>query len=122
MYHGYSFDDHVDRIQELRENAYDEPERVMIDLLKRRHLAPTYGDNMLSPEMEDQLVIEKEPDVMVSGHFHSHANTTYKGVNVINSSTFQAQTDFQKRMGHEPDPGKVTIVDYKTRKTQVKQF
>ncbi|QGA79911.1 DNA-directed DNA polymerase II small subunit [Candidatus Nanohalobium constans] len=122
MYHGYSFDDHVDKIQDLREKAYEEPHHVMIDLLKRRHLAPTYGDNMLSPEMEDQLVIEEQPDVMVSGHFHSHANTTYKGVNVINSSTFQAQTDFQKRMGHEPDPGKVTIVDYKTRKTQVKQF
>jgi len=122
MYHGYSFDDHVDKIQDLREKAYEEPHHVMIDLLKRRHLAPTYGDNMISPEMNDQLVIEEEPDVFVSGHFHSHANTTYKGVNVINSSTFQAQTDFQKRMGHEPDPGKVTIVDYKTRKTQVKQF
>lgn len=122
MYHGYSFDDHVDKIQELREKAYDEPHHVMIDLLKRRHLAPTYGDNMMSPEMIDQLVIDKEPDVMVSGHFHSHANSTYKGVNVICASTFQAQTDFQKRVGHEPDPGKVTLLDLKTRKTQVKQF
>jgi DNA polymerase II small subunit len=122
MYHGYSFDDHVDRIKELREKAYGEPHHVMIDLLKRRHLAPTYGSNMLSPEGEDYMVIKEKPDVMVSGHFHSHANTTYKGVNVIASSTFQAQTDFQKRMGHEPDPGKVTVLDLKTRKTEVKQF
>jgi DNA polymerase II small subunit len=122
MYHGYSFDDHVDKIQELREKAYDQPHHVMIDLLKRRHLAPTYGDNMISPELKDQLVIEEQPDVMASGHFHSHANSTYKGVNVIAASTFQSQTDFQKRMGHEPDPGKVTLLDFKTRKTQVKQF
>jgi len=122
MYHGYSFDDHVDRIQELRENAYDEPDRVMIDLLKRRHLAPTYGSNQLSPEGIDHMVIEEEPDVMVSGHFHSHAVSSYKGVNVICSSTFQAQTDFQKRVGHEPDPGKVTLMNFKNRETEVKQF
>jgi DNA polymerase II small subunit len=58
----------------------------------------------------------------VSGHFHSHSNESYKGVNVINSSSFQEQTDFQKRMGHEPDPGKVTLVNYKTRNTRVKKF
>jgi DNA polymerase II small subunit len=122
LYHGYSFDDHVDQIKELREKAYDEPHHVMIDLLKRRHLAPTYGTNMLSPEGEDNMVIDEKPDVMVSGHFHSHADSTYKGVNVICASTFQAQTDFQKRVGHEPDPGKVTVMDLKTRKTEVKQF
>ncbi|MFT4869170.1 MAG: DNA polymerase II small subunit [Colwellia polaris] len=122
MYHGYSFDDHADSIQNLRERAYEEPHHVMIDLLKRRHLAPTYGSNLLSPEETDRLVINHKPDVMVSGHFHSHSNESYKGVNVICSSTFQAQTDFQKRVGHEPDPGKVTIVDFKTRNTEVKQF
>ncbi len=122
MYHGYSFDDHVDQIQELREKAYDDPHHVMIDLLKRRHLAPTFGSNLLSPEERDHLVIEQKPDIMVSGHFHSHACESYKGVSVICASTFQAQTDFQKRMGHEPQPGLVTIVDFKTRETEVKKF
>ena len=122
MYHGYSFDDHIDEIKELRENAYDEPYRVMVDLLKRRHLAPTYGSNLLSPEPEDHLVIDKKPDVFVAGHLHSHSNYSYKGVNVIASSTFQAQTEFQKRVGHEPDPGKVTVVNYENRNTEVHQF
>ncbi len=122
MYHGSSFDDHVDKIQDLREKAYEEPQHVMIDLLKRRHLAPTYGDTPISPEGEDQLVIYEKPDIFVAGHFHSHCNQSYKGVNVINSSSFQAQTDFQKRVGHEPDPGKVTIVNYKNRNTRVKNF
>lgn len=122
MYHGFSFDDHVDQIQELREKAYQEPHHVMVDLLKRRHLGPTFGSNLLAPEDKDYMVIERKPDVFVAGHFHSHSNESYKGVNVICSSTFQAQTDFQKRVGHEPDPGKVTIIDYKTRKTRVEQF
>lgn len=122
MYHGHSFDEHIDSIKELRENAYEEPYRVMVDLLKRRHLAPTYGSNLLSPEGEDHLVIDEKPDVFVSGHLHSHSNYSYKGVNVVNASTFQAQTDFQKRVGHEPDPGKVTIINYNNRNTEVKQF
>ena len=122
MYHGYSFDEHIDKIKSLRENAYEEPYRVMVDLLKRRHLAPSYGSNLLSPEAEDHLVIEEKPDIFVSGHLHSHSLYSYKGVNLIAASTFQAQTDFQKRVGHEPDPGKVTIVNYKNRNTEVKQF
>ena len=122
MYHGYSFDEHIDKIKSLRENAYEDPYHVMVDLLKRRHLAPSYGSNLLAPEAEDPLVIQKKPDIFVSGHLHSHSVYSYKGVNVIAASTFQAQTDFQKRVGHEPDPGKVTIVDYKNRNTEVKQF
>jgi len=122
MYHGYSFDGHADQIQELREKAYDEPHHLMIDLLKRRHLAPTFGSNLIAPNNGDPMIIDDKPDVFVAGHFHSHSNTTYKGTNVICASSFQAQTDFQKRVGHEPDPGKVTVVDYKTRQTEVKQF
>lgn len=122
IYHGMSFDDHIDQIQNLRETAYEDPSKVMIDLLKRRHLAPTYGSNLMSPEGEDHMVINEKPDVFVAGHLHSFANESYKGVNVICSSTFQKQTDFQKRVGHEPDPGKVTIMNFKNRKTRVKQF
>jgi len=122
MYHGYRFYEQIDQIKSLREKAYDDPSHVMIDLLKRRHLAPTYGSNLVSPEGDDNLVIGHEPDIFVAGHLHSHANESYKGVNVIASSTFQAQTDFQKRVGHEPDPGKVTLVDFKTRNTDIKQF
>jgi len=122
MYHGYSFDEQIDQIQELREKSYDDPHHVMIDLLKRRHMAPTYGSNLLAPEEKDHLVIERKPDIFASGHLHSHANESYKGVNVICASTFQGQTGFQKRMGHDPQPGLVTVVDYKTRETEVKRF
>lgn len=122
MYHGMSYDDHVDKIKSLRENAYDQPEYVLEDVLKRRHLAPSFGTNPLSPEGEDSMVIEQEPDVLVSGHFHSHCNESYKGVNLICSSSFQSQTDFQKRVGHDPQPGIVTVMNFKTRNTKTINF
>ncbi|MCJ7478669.1 MAG: DNA-directed DNA polymerase II small subunit [Candidatus Nanohaloarchaeota archaeon QJJ-7] len=122
MYHGYSFDEHVDSLPHLRDRAYENPEHAMIDWLKRRHLAPIYGSNLVVPDDEDPLVIEEVPEILVSGHTHSFAATTYKGINVICAGTFQSQTDFQKRMGHQPDPGKVAVVNLKTRETEVKEF
>ncbi len=122
LYHGYSFDGHVDTLPHLRENAYEEPEHAMIDWLKRRHLAPIYGSNLVVPDEEDPLVIDEVPDVIAAGHTHSFACTTYKGINVVCAGTFQDQTDFQERMGHEPEPGKVAVVNLKTRDSAVKQF
>jgi len=122
MYHGYSFDEHVSTLQHLRENAYEEPDRCMVDFLKRRHLAPIYGSHLLVPDETDHHVIDRVPDIFCMGHTHSFANTTYKGVNVICAGTFQDQTDFQKRMGHEPDPGKIAVVNLANRETTVKEF
>lgn len=122
MYHGTSFDAHTASLSYLRKGAYQQPRKVMVDLLKRRHLIPSYGKNPLAPEAEDHLTIERVPDVFVIGHIHSHACSNYKGVNLICASTFQAQTEYQKRIGHVPDPAKVTLLNLKNRKMQVKSF
>jgi DNA polymerase II small subunit len=122
MYHGYSFDEHVSTLQHLRETAYENPDTAMVDFLKRRHLAPIYGSNLLVPDETDHHVIDEIPDIFCMGHTHSFANTTYKGVNVICAGTFQDQTDFQERVGHEPDPGKVSVINLQSRESTVKQF
>ncbi|MDY6776629.1 MAG: DNA-directed DNA polymerase II small subunit [Candidatus Nanohaloarchaea archaeon] len=122
LYHGFSFDDHVDNLPNLREVAYDEPYHAMVDWLRRRHLAPIYGSNLVVPDEEDPLVIEEVPDIFAMGHTHSFSATTYKGVNLVCAGTFQGQTDFQERMGHEPEPGKVALVNLKTRESRVKEF
>ncbi|MDY6770318.1 MAG: DNA-directed DNA polymerase II small subunit [Candidatus Nanohaloarchaea archaeon] len=122
LYHGYSFDGHVDTLPHLREKAYEEPEHAMVDWLKRRHLAPIYGSNLVVPDEEDPLVIDRVPDIFAAGHTHSFGCTTYKGINVVCAGTFQAQTDFQERMGHEPEPGKVAVINLATRETAVKEF
>ncbi len=122
MYHGYSFDGHVSGLQHLRDSAYENPDHAMIDFLKRRHLAPIYGSTLIVPDETDHHVIDRIPDIFCMGHTHSFANTTYKGVNVICAGTFQGQTDFQRRVGHMPDPGKVAVVDLSTRESSVKEF
>ena len=55
-------------------------------------------------EKEDYLVIEDVPDVLHSGHVHTFGTAFYRGVFVVNSSTWQSQTEFQKKMNLNPMP------------------
>ena len=121
LYHGYSFDSHVDSIPSLRDNAYENPCKCMVDLIRRRHLSPSYGSSLLSPEERDYLVIDEIPDIFVMGHTHAFEVSNYKGISLISSGTMQSQTSFQKRMGHKPDPGKIAMLNLKTRDVKVKE-
>jgi len=109
MYHGRSFDDIIGQVSAAQ---YTDPPSIMRELLKRRHLCPTYGGRCpIAPEHIDYLAIHKEPDLFHTGHIHINGYGNYKGVIMINSGTFQEQTDFQKRMGIRPTPGIVPILD-----------
>lgn len=111
VYHGTALDGIISNISGM---DYMHPEKPMVELLKRRHLAPMYGESLIVPELRDYMVIESEPDVMHMGHVHKNAYANYRGTLVINSGTFQARTDFQVRMGHIPTPGLVYV--YETNK------
>ncbi|HIQ38975.1 MAG TPA: DNA-directed DNA polymerase II small subunit [Methanothermococcus okinawensis] len=109
IYHGRSFDDIVGQVPSAK---YTDPPSIMRELLKRRHLCPTYGGRCpIAPEHMDYLVIHKEPDVFHAGHIHINGYGTYKGTVMVNSGTFQEQTEFQKKMGIHPTPGRVPILD-----------
>jgi DNA polymerase II small subunit len=109
IYHGRSIDDLVMRIPGL---SYAAPEKAMIEMLKRRHLSPIYGSRVsIAPEHEDHYVISRPPAILHSGHVHTVGIARYKGVAVINSGTWQSQTDFQKKMNIQPQPGIVPIID-----------
>ena len=109
LYHGRSFDDIIGQVSSA---SYQNPASIMKELLKRRHLCPTYGGRCpIAPEEEDYLVIHNEPDVFHTGHIHINGYGIYKGTTLINSGTFQEQTDFQKRMGIHPTPAKIPILD-----------
>ncbi|MEM2954419.1 MAG: metallophosphoesterase [Candidatus Nanoarchaeia archaeon] len=115
LYHGYSFDYFVDAIEALREaGGYSAADKLWEFLLKRRHLAPTYGSTLALPLETDPLVINKVPDIAISGHIHKSKIGQYRGVLTISSSCFQDTTTFQLRMGHTPTPGKIPIVNLKT--------
>jgi DNA polymerase II small subunit len=89
------------------------PERAMVELLKRRHLSPIYGGNIIVPSMNDNMVIEKVPDILHMGHIHRNGLANYHGVKVVNSGCWEAKSDYQVLLGHVPTPCMVPVYDAK---------
>ncbi len=126
IYHGYSFDDYgeiVPSIKNSAKNISDRTPAIMKFLLQRRHLAPTHSSTLYFPDPEkDPLVLEKVPDIFIGGHIHKSNAASYRGVSIISCSCFQAKTPFQEKMGHEPDPGRVPIINLQTRAVKMMRF
>lgn len=120
VYHGKSLDDVIATTPNL---AYDRPTEAMKLLLRARHLSPTYGKRTaLSPEMRDYMVVDRVPDVFHVGHVHTYGELSYRGTLLVNSGTWQAQTNFQSNMGLEPTPSIVPVIDLSTLKTVRRNF
>lgn len=119
LYHGTSMDSMISSLSHL---SYKKPEKVMEEYLKRRHLSPVYGGNLIIPEKTDYLVLEEEPDVLHSGHIHKNGYGFYRGTVIINSGTFQARTEFQVKQGHVPTPGIVPVYELKTGRLKTLNF
>lgn len=118
--HGDSMDDLVTSIPGA---SYTEPARPMKELLKKRHLVPMYGGKTeLAPLHRDWMVIDTPPDVLHFGHCHHNAVDNYRGVQIINSGTFQSQTDFMRKQGVVPTPGIVTLLNLRTGAPEVRFF
>ena len=108
IYHGRSFDDLVMAVKEF---THERNDLLMESLLRKRHLAPIYGERTpLASELEDYLVIEEIPDIFHTGHVHINTYRKFKGIHLINSGTFQTQTEFQKIYNIEPTPAEVPIL------------
>ncbi|MEM3641242.1 MAG: DNA-directed DNA polymerase II small subunit [Candidatus Bathyarchaeia archaeon] len=120
LYHGRSLDDVIPTVPEMDPN---QPEKAMKLLLQSRHLAPTYGEKTpISPENRDCLVIERVPDIFHAGHIHALGYTSYRGVLIVNSGGWQEQTDYMRRMGFVPTPGKVPVVNLQTLEVNILSF
>lgn len=120
VYHGKSLDDVIATTPALR---YDDPTAAMKLLLRSRHLSPTYGKRTaLSPELRDFMVIDQVPDVLHSGHVHTYGELDYRGTLLVNSGTWQGQTDFQLNMGLEPTPSIIPVIDLSTLEVQRRNF
>ena len=92
-------------------------------MLKKRHLAPMWGErNALSPEEEDQMVIRTPPDLFVTGHTHAHTVEWHRGIPLVVSSPFQGDTDFMNMLGYQPKKGYLTHYTVQNRETRVKCF
>jgi DNA polymerase II small subunit len=109
IYHGRSIDDLVASIHGV---TYQEPAGAVLEMVKRRHLAPTYGSRVsISPEKKDYFVIDPLPDIIHTGHVHTLGVQRYKNILLVNSGTWQGQTEFQKRVNLMPVPARIPIVD-----------
>lgn len=119
-YHGRSMDDFISNVRKLSHSA---PAEIMKEMLRRRHVAPIYGEKTaLAPEQKDYLVIDRVPDIFVTGHVHACSVSEYRGIKLINASTWQAQTAFQRMHNQIPDPAKVPLINLGTGETWVEDF
>ena len=120
MFHGQSIDDIVKTTPGL---SYDKPASVMRCLVQARHMSPVYGSQTpIAPETQDMLVMDDVPDVFHTGHVHVVDIGIHRGVLMINSGAWQAQTPFQSSVGITPTPGMAIIVNLKTLKVYQKSF
>ena len=108
IYHGESFNELVMAVKDF---TLEKNELIMEELLNKRHVAPIYGERTpLASELEDYLVIENIPDIFHTGHVHINTHKKYKGIHLINSGTFQTQTEYQKIYNIEPTPAEVPVI------------
>jgi DNA polymerase II small subunit len=124
LYHGFSMPYYADVVPEIREiGGLSKADAVMKFYLQRRHLAPSHGSTQFIPDIrEDPLVIDRVPDFFVTGHIHKVSVNTYKGVTLLNTSGWVAQSEYQKRFGLVPDPCRVVLVNLNNRDVKVLNF
>lgn len=119
-YHGRSFDDLIPAIPGA---SYARPTEVMKRMLAMRHLAPIYGGRTpLAPLPRDGLVIDTAPDILVTGHAHTYGVDQYRGVLLLNASTWQAETDYQKMRNISPVPAHAAVVELGDRSVTTLDF
>lgn len=119
-YHGQSLLDFATNIQHLK---YNDPVEIMKIMLRKHHLAPSYGGyTPLAPEHKDYMIIDRIPDIFVTGHVHLATVGEYRGVKLINASSWQSQTSYQKMLNFIPDPAKIPIIDLKTSNITMMDF
>jgi len=124
LYHGYSMPFFADNIPSIRSlGGQKRPDLILEFYMKRRHLAPTHTSNLYIPDTEhDPMVIENVPDILATGHIHRTCVHNYRGVTLLNCSTWTGVTESQTKRGLDPQPAKALVVDLKTRNVEVKDF
>jgi DNA polymerase II small subunit len=122
-YHGFSFPFYGNVIPSLiTTDSLNSPDKIMGYLLKNKHLAPTHASVQYFPYEEDNLIIKQVPDIFVSGHTHKSAVSYYNNILMISVSSWESKTEYQKKMGNEPDFCKIPMFNLKTREVKILDF
>ncbi|HEX33024.1 MAG TPA: DNA polymerase II small subunit, partial [Candidatus Aenigmarchaeota archaeon] len=122
MYHGYSFDYYVGNVSKFRKHGYINSALLLRSLLRKRHLAPTHGSTLIAPRFVDDLMLDGVPDILTAAHVHAPSHTRYKHVWNVVTSCWQAKTEFQERVGHNPVPGVAYLFSLKNNSFRIMDF
>jgi len=125
MYHGASIiRNWIDEVEELRlGHAHLNPSKVGKYMLRHRHLSPTHSSNVYVPnEKEDMLIIKETPDIVLTGDLHKADVDIYNNTLIIACSCWQSTTPFEEKVGNQPDPCKVPMLNLKTRELKILDF
>jgi DNA polymerase II small subunit len=124
LYHGGSFIYYADSIPAIRAaGGQKRADLIMKYLLQRRHLAPTHNAAMTIPTTDrDWLLIDRVPDLFVSGHIHRVSVSDYRNVTCINAGCWTETTEDQVKRGLEPQPSKLILLSLRTRAVKVMNF
>jgi len=124
MYHGASMHGWVEEIEDLRvNNGHHNPAKIVEHLLKHRHLAPIHSLTTYVPdENNDPMIIRQVPDIITTGDLHKTDIDLYNNILIICSSCWQSITPFEEKVGNQPDPCKVPMLNLKTREIKIIDF
>ncbi len=95
---------------------------VVKELLKRRHLAPSHSSVVYIPNEKDSLFIRRIPDIVTTGEIHRADVDSYNNILLIANSCWQEQTPYEEKVGNQPDPCKVPMLNLKTREIKILDF
>ncbi len=107
MYHGVG----LERLSGLLNIPLKEPNRIVAELLRYRHLYPEWGVLSLAPIEDDILVIDEVPDVVLTAHLHIYSVGTYKGTAILSPGSFEGLTTWQRDIGISPTIGYFHVMD-----------
>jgi len=120
LYHGRSLLDIATSVPGI---GLQEAYKAMKVLVQSRHLAPVYGQRtQVIPAPRDFLVMDRVPDILHTGHLHLLNYETYRGVLMVNSGCWQAQTEYQEKSGIVPTPNVVPVINLQTREVSLFDF
>ncbi len=123
MYHGSGMNSFANEIESLRmKEPYSRPAKIVIEALKRRHLASMHSSVTYIPTERDFLLIKEVPDIITVGEFHHTDIDIYNNILVVCNSCWQSITPFQEKLGHKPETCKIPLFNLKTRQIKLLDF
>lgn len=82
---------HGDYLEKYSGLWKDPPEKIMLNLLRKRHIDPIFERRVYE---EDPFILDIIPDIFVSGHFHSPGLLNYKGTTILSTGSFLTKPIF----------------------------